>query len=86
MNKKLVEGIALVKASDYRRKILKAIGDNIITPSEIAEKVGIRLNHVSMTLHSLKENGLVECLNEDTRKGRLYRLTALGKNVIAKYG
>jgi len=81
----VVEGIALVKSSEYRRKILKAIGDGILTPSEIAEKVGIRLNHVSMTLHSLKESGLVECLNEEARKGRLYRLTALGKNVIGKY-
>lgn len=81
-----MDGIALIKASNYRRKTLNAIGDNIITPSELAHKVGIRLNHVSMTLHSLKAGELVECLNEGTKKGRLYRLTALGKNVIAKYG
>jgi predicted transcriptional regulator len=86
MEEKVVEGIALVKSSEYRRKILKTIGENILTPSEIARKIGIRLNHVSMFLHEMKNKGLVECLNEKAKKGRLYRLTGLGKNVIAKYG
>ena len=53
-------------------------------PSEIAKEVKIRLNHVSMFLKDLKLNGLVECLNEETRKGRLYQLTKLGKDVITK--
>ena len=85
MEEKLIQGIALIKASEYRRKILKSIGEDIVTPSEISEKVGIRLHHVSTFLHGMKENGLVECLNEKARKGRLYKLTSLGKNVIAKY-
>ena len=52
--------------------------------TEIAEKIGIRLNHVSTFLKELKENNLVKCLNEDTRKGRLYELTELGQNAIDK--
>jgi len=86
MEQKVVESIALVKSSEYRRKILKAIGEELLTPSEIAKKVALRLNHVSTTLQTLKESGLVICLNEDARKGKLYKLTGLGKNVIDKYG
>ena len=84
MQKGMVTAISLLKSSEYRLKIIKAIGKDTITPSEIAEKIGIRLNHVSMFLKELKENNLVKCLNEDTRKGRLYELTELGQNAINK--
>ena len=80
----MVTAISLLKSSEYRLKIIKAIGKDTVTPSEIAKKIGIRLNHVSMFLKELKENNLVKCLNEDTRKGRLYELTELGQNAINK--
>ncbi len=84
MQKQMVTGISLVKSSEYRNKIMRAIGDSIKMPSEIATATSIRLNHVSMFLKGLKENNLVECLNESSKKGRLYRLTRLGKDVITK--
>ena len=80
----MVTAISLLKSSEYRLKIMKAIGKDTVTPSEIAEKIGIRLNHVSTFLKELKENNLVKCLNEDRRKGRLYELTELGQNAINK--
>ena len=84
MQKGMVTAISLLKSSEYRLKIIKAIGKDTVTPSEISKKIGIRLNHVSMFLKELKENNLVKCLNEDTRKGRLYELTELGQNAINK--
>ncbi len=86
MEKAMINAVSLIKSSEYRSKVLKAIGQSIITPSEIAKKVGLRLNHVSMVLTELKENNLVRCLNEDTKKGRLYQLTDMGKNAINKFG
>jgi len=76
--------ISLLKSSVYRSKIIKAIGNETLTPSEIAHKINIRLNHVSIFLKELKENSMVKCLNEESRKGRLYDLTKLGKNAINK--
>ena len=84
MEKRMVNAISLLKSSKYRLKITKAINNDTLTPSEIADKTKIRLNHVSMFLKELKENKLVECLNEETRKGRLYELTELGKNALKK--
>jgi predicted transcriptional regulator len=84
MEKGMVTAISLLKSSEYRFKIIESIGKNTLTPSEIAEKTKIRLNHVSMFLKELKDNNLVKCLNEDTRKGRLYELTEVGKNAINK--
>lgn len=84
MEKRMVNAISLLKSSEYRLKITKTINGDTLTPSEIASKTKIRLNHVSMFLKELKENKLVECLNEENRKGRLYELTELGKNALKK--
>ena len=84
MQKGMVTAVSLLKSSEYRLKIAQAIGNNTLTPSEIANKINIRLNHVSLFLKELKENKMVKCLNEESRKGRLYELTELGKNAINK--
>ncbi len=84
MEKGMVTAISLLKSSNYRYKIIEAIGNDTLTPSEIATGTKIRLNHVSMFLRELKENKLVKCLNENSRKGRLYELTELGKDAINK--
>lgn len=86
MEKEMIQAISLIKSSGYRQRVLKAINNEIVTPTEIAKKVDLRLNHVSMVLTGLKENNLVKCLNEETKKGRLYQLTELGKHAIAKFG
>ncbi|MBU1204398.1 MAG: winged helix-turn-helix domain-containing protein [Nanoarchaeota archaeon] len=84
MEKGMIDAISLLKSSEYRLKIIQAIGNDTPTPSEIADRTKIRLNHVSMFLKELKENDMVKCLNEGTRKGRLYELTELGKNAIKR--
>ena len=48
----------------------------------IANKSDIRTNHISNVLTQLKNHGLVVCLNEEARKGRLYKLTERGDFVL----
>ncbi len=81
----MIKAFSLLKSSEYRLKIVKAIGSETLMPSEIAEKTNIRLNHVSTVLKELKNSGIVKCLNEEERKGRLYELTELGKNAVSKF-
>lgn len=71
-----------VKKSSYRVNVLKAIGDDIKIPTEIAEDSGVLRNHVSNVLRELKQKDLVECVNPNSRKGRLYRLTDEGCDVL----
>jgi len=82
VDEKLINGISFVKSSSNRRQILKTLLSDIKSPAEISNETKIRLNHVSMYLGELKENGLVECLNENAKKGRLYQLTNFGKKVM----
>lgn len=50
-------------------------------PSKIAKNSGIRLNHISKVLKDLKDNNIVECINPEVRKGKLYRLTDKGEKI-----
>ena len=38
-------------------------------------------NSVSDTLKLFREKGLVECINPDEKKGRIYQLTTKGKKI-----
>ena len=71
-----------VTNSSYRIRVVKAIGTDVKMPKEIANDSGILLNHISNVLRDLKENDLVECLNPNLRKGRLYRLSEEGLEVL----
>ena len=74
--------LGYVMASEYRISILKSLKDTIKTPSSIAEDINLRTNHVSNVLKDLKEKKLVVCLNEEAHKGRLYKNTDLGTEIL----
>lgn len=76
------ENVGYVKGSKYRTKVVKSIEKKTPKiPSEISKETGIYTNHVSNTLTQLREHELGECINPEARKGRLYRLTDMGKQV-----
>ena len=81
-NDEIFDLVGYIMASDYRTKILKSIGESMKIPSAIAEEIGLRTNHVSNVLKDLKDKNLVVCLNEDARKGRLYKNTDLDLEVL----
>ncbi|MBQ2832114.1 transcriptional regulator [Methanobrevibacter sp.] len=81
-NDEIFDLVGYIMASEYRTKILKSIGENIKIPSAIAEEIGLRTNHVSNVLKDLKDKNLVVCLNENARKGRLYKNTDLAFEVL----
>ena len=67
--------------STYRVKAVSALDNEIKIPTQIARDTGIRTNHISKVLSELKNEELVECINEDAKKGRLYRLTSTGQEI-----
>ena len=81
-DEKIFQLLGFVMASSYRKNIIKSIGKSIKIPSDIASEVGLRTNHISNVLNDLKKKELVVCLNEDAKKGRLYRNTELGLEVL----
>ncbi|WP_296853434.1 transcriptional regulator [uncultured Methanobrevibacter sp.] len=82
LSDEMLAEISYVKISTYRTKAMKALEDEVKIPSIIAKDSGIRTNHISKVLAELKAHDLVECINPEVRKGRLYRHTGKGDQIV----
>lgn len=82
LSDEMLTEISYVKISKYRSKVMKSLDGDVKIPTAIAKDSEIRPNHISKVLAELKEHELVECINPEVRKGRLYRLTNKGEKII----
>lgn len=73
---------AFVEISSYREKVVRTLENEPKIPTKIAKDIGILPNHISKVLSDLKKNELIECINPEMRKGRLYKLTPKGNEVL----
>lgn len=81
LSDEMLKEISYVKISSYRTKVMKSLDNDVKIPTTIAKDSGIKTNHISKVLSELKAHDLVECINPEVRKGRLYRLTDKGNKV-----
>jgi DNA-binding HxlR family transcriptional regulator len=84
MDDETLKDYGYVISSSYRQKSVKSLNKGNKIPTELANDIGIRSNHVSKVLRELKDRDVVECINEHKRKNRIYRLTQKGQD-IARY-
>ena len=82
LSDEMLKEISYVQISSYRTKVMKSLDGDVKIPSIIAKDSGIKTNHISKVLSELKAHELVECINPEVRKGRLYRLTDKGDNLV----
>lgn len=75
------ELIGFIKASNYRKKIILSLDKNNKMPKELRKELGIYITHISSTLKELSEKNLVICLTPNLRKGRIFSLTKIGKEI-----
>lgn len=73
--------MSYVSISSYRLRTVKSLQNEVKIPSNIAKDTGILPNHISKVLKELKDVGVAECINENAKKGRLYRLTQTGEEI-----
>ena len=81
LSDEMLTEISYVQISTYRTKVMRSLEGDVKIPTTIANDSGIRTNHISKVLSELKAHELVECINPEVRKGRLYRLTDKGETV-----
>lgn len=86
MDDETLKVFAYINISSYRVRSVKALEGEIKTPTQIANDADIKLNHISKILHQLKDCGVAVCLNEEARRGRLYKLTPLGEEIAENLG
>ena len=76
------ELIGYIKASKYRKGIMISLNHSNKTPLELSNELEFYITHVSSTLRELREKKLAVCLTPNLRKGKIYCLTNLGKDVV----
>ena len=84
LSDEMLKEVGYIQVSTYRTKVMKSLDGEVKIPSKIAKDTDILQNHMSATLKQLKEHELVECINPEVRKGRLYRLTDKGERIVNK--
>lgn len=77
------KAVSFILASKERQALL-AILEAPRTPTQLAKLLGMSQPNISHKLKDLQDNGLVECVNPENRKGRIYRLTASGTKTLKK--
>ncbi|MFW6002619.1 MAG: hypothetical protein ACOCQD_04700 [archaeon] len=82
---KEIELKAWILRGSQRRAIFQIIEDNLI-PAQMYEKARkinskVTRNNVSDILKEFRENKLIECINPEEKKGRIYKLTNKGKKL-----
>ena len=82
LSDEMLTEISYVQISSYRKKVMKSLDGEVLIPTQIAKNSEIRPNHISKVLAELKAHELVECINPEVRKGRLYRLTSKGDEIV----
>lgn len=80
--KELYSALGFVKVSKYRTNTLKCIGRTFKMPSEIARENDMKTSQVSSALIDLKRKNLVVCLNDEVKKGRLYKCSEFGLEIL----
>ena len=78
----IIAEISYVQSSKYRKRVMESLVDGVKIPSQIAKDSDIRQAHISNILKQLKEHELVECINPEVKKGRLYRHTDKGVKIV----
>lgn len=75
---KYIEAFAYVKRSKNRQEVINILTKGRRTPNDIVEEMDVRFSLISRTLAELKDKEIVECINEQEKVGRIYKLTDLG--------
>ena len=80
MNKDSLNLYSWIIRGKQRNMIIKVL-NGIKTPTQIKEETKLGLNNVSDILRLFVEKGIVKCLNEHEKVGRLYQLTKKGEEI-----
>jgi len=77
-----MEIISLLSRSKKRLEVLESLENENKIPSVISKDINDSSHHISKNLKTLKESGLVVCLNENDKRYRYYSITPKGTKYL----
>ena len=72
------EKYGFVVSSKYRIITTVSLMKHPKTPSQIANEINCQLSHISRALKQLMDENIVECINPNVTRGRMYKLSDIG--------
>lgn len=75
------EKISYIAASQPRFRVFLELIKNESTPTQLSDRLGIPVSHVSKALRELTDQRVVECLTPDRRKMKFYGATEEGESL-----
>jgi len=72
---------SFVVRSKHRKSVFEVL-DKPKTPTQLAKELEINLGYISNILISLLDRKLINCLNPDEKRHRLYEMSKKGKNLF----
>lgn len=72
---------SFVIRSKHRKKMFLALSESK-TPTELSKELGLNLGYISNIIISLLNRRLIECLNPEEKRHRLYRRSKKGEGLI----
>ena len=78
--------LGFLKSSIYRLQVLKKLKIGFATPSDISSDFNVELSQISRTLSELEKNDLILCTTPHRTKGRIYRISDKGLNILNENG
>jgi predicted transcriptional regulator len=76
--------ISFVGRSKRRQDILQKLQEKSLSQPELKKLTGMYKTHTSRTLTELSEKKLISCINPQDREFKFYKITSLGKKIIAE--
>lgn len=73
--------LSFVLAGELRTKIIKEL-ETPKSPLQLTKKLKTQDSSISRTLRMLEKEGIIENLFPEKKKGRIYRLTKIGKDLL----
>lgn len=74
---------SFVVRSPHRTTVLQRLAEGAAIPSQIRNDTNLEYSRITEAANDLRDRGLIDLLvDEDTKRGRLYSVTAQGENVL----
>tara|TARA_B100001971_G_C18118148_1_gene497954 strand:+ start:334 stop:588 length:255 start_codon:yes stop_codon:yes gene_type:complete len=72
---------SFVVRSKHRKRVFEALKEPK-TPSQLSKELDLQLGYISNILATLLNGKLIECLNQNEKRYRLYIRTKKGNNIL----
>ena len=80
----MYELISFVKRGKIRRVVIENLS-RPKTPTELSDLINAHRSSVSRAIIALEKKELIKCLTPSEKRGRLYKITALGEKILKEF-